>query len=176
MFKTFFNFEFKSWIKAPMPWIFLILIGFLCGLGAANTNVSIGGSFGNIYKNAPFVTMRWYAAMSLFMVLLVAAFVNSAAIRDYEKKTSQIVFSKPISKASYYFGHFWGAILVAMIPMLGVSLGMWTGVTLNSIAGWIDPIRYGPFEIKSHIMAWLIFVIPNTIFVGGILYLSLIHI
>ena len=57
-----------------------------------------------------------------------------------------------------------------MIPLLGVTLGMWVGVMLNSIFEWTDAIRYGPFEITSHLMAWIIFVIPNTIFVGGILY------
>ena len=170
MFKTFFNFEFKSWIKAPMPWIFMFVIGLLACLGTISNDVTIGGSFGNIYKNAPYVTMTWYVTFSLITVLLVAAFVNSAAIRDYERKTSQIVFSKPISKSAYYFGHFWGAILVSMVPLLGVSLGMWVGVLLNGIFEWTDPIRYGGFEIKSHLMSWLIFVVPNTIFVGGILY------
>lgn len=148
----------------------MFIIGLLACLGTVSSNVSIGGSFGNIYKNAPFVTMRWYVTFSIITVLLVAAFVNSAAIRDFERKTSQIVFSKPISKASYYFGHFWGAVLVSMIPLLGVSLGMWVGVTLNSIFEWTDAVRYGPFEIQSHLMAWVIFVIPNSIFIGGILF------
>ena len=170
MFSTFFNFEFKSWLKAPMPWIFMILIGLLACLGTVSSDVTIGGSFGNIYKNAPYVTHTWYQVFSLISVLIIAAFVNSAAIRDYEKKTNQIVFSKPIKKSAYYFGHFWGAILVAMVPLFGVSLGMWIGILLNNIFEWTDPIRYGPFEMKSHFMSWLIFVIPNTIFVGGVLY------
>ena len=170
MFSTFFNFEIKSWLKAPMPWIFMILIAFLACMGTVSSDVTIGSSFGNIYKNAPHVTMTWYMTFCLITVLLVAAFVNSAAIRDYERKTGQIVFSKPISKSSYYFGHFWGAILVSMIPLIGVSLGMWIGVALNSVFEWTELNRYGPFEIKSHLMAWIIFVIPNTIFVGGILY------
>lgn len=170
MFKTFFNFEFKSWLKAPMPWIFMFVIALLAFLGTVSNDVSIGGSFGNIYKNAPFVTMRWYVTFCLITVLLVAAFINTAAIRDYEKKTSQIVFSKPISKSGYYFGHFWGAIFIAMVPLFGVSLGMWIGVLCNGIFDWIEPNRFGAFEIKSHLMAWIIFVIPNTIFVGGILY------
>ncbi len=170
MFKTFFNFEIKTWLKAPMPWIFLILIGLLCGLATVSDNVSIGGGFGNIYKNAPYVVMNWYVVISLFTVLLVAAFVNSAAIRDFEKKTDQIVFSKPISKSGYYFGHFWGGVLISMLPMLGVSLGMWIGIGLNGIFEWTDAVRYGPFEIKSHLMSWVVFVIPNTIFIGGVLY------
>lgn len=170
MFSTFFKFETKSWLKAPMPYIFLFVIGFLCATATVSDNVSIGGSFGNIYKNSPFVTMNWYATFSIISVLLVAAFVNTAAIRDFERMTDQIVFSKPIKKSSYYFGHFWGAGLISMLPLLGVSLGMWVAMGLNGMAEWLDPIRFGPFEIKSHLMAWVVFVIPNTIFVGGFLY------
>ncbi len=170
MFKNFFDFEIKTWLKAPMPYVFLLVIGFLCATATVSDNVSIGGSFGNIYKNAPFVTMNWYATFSIITVLLVAAFVNSAAIRDFEKKTDQIIFSKPIRKSSYYFGHFWGSILVSMLPLLGVSLGMWVAMGLNGMAEWLDPGRFGPLEIKSHLMAWIVFVIPNTVFVGGFLY------
>ena len=170
MFKTFFNFEIRTWLKAPMPYIFLLLIGLICGAAAVSDNVTIGGGFGNIYKNAPYVTMNWYMVFSLITVLLVTSFVNAAAIRDFEKMTDQIVFSKPISKSSYYFGHFWGALLISMLPLLGVSLGMWAGIGLNGFAEWIDPIRFGAFEIESHLMAWVVFVIPNAIFVGGFLY------
>ncbi len=170
MFSTFLKFEIKTWLKAPMPWIFLLLIGFLSGWAVVSDSVSIGGSFGNINKNAPYVVMNWYVAFTVITVLLVAAFINTAAIRDYERKTNQIVFSKPIRKNSYYFGHFWGGVLIAMLPMLGVTLGMWTGMGLNGIFEWMDEVRYGPFELRSHIMSWVVFVIPNTIFIGGVLY------
>jgi len=170
MFNTFFKFELKSWLRSPMPWIFLFIFGLLCFFGTISDEVTIGGSYGNVWKNAPFVAQNWYAVFSLMSILLVTAFLNTAAIRDFERNMSQIVFSKPISKASYYFGHFWGAIVIAIIPMLGVSLGMWTGVLANSMADWLDADRFGPFEIQGHLMGLLVFAIPNMLFVGGILY------
>ncbi|MEI6409772.1 MAG: M1 family aminopeptidase [Bacteroidota bacterium] len=170
MFNTFFKFEIKSWLRSPMPWIFLFIFGLLCFFGTISDDVTIGGSYGNVWKNAPFVAQNWYAVFSLLSILLVTAFLNTAAIRDFERNMSQIVFSKPISKASYYFGHFWGAIVIAIIPMLGVSLGMWSGVLANSMADWLDASRFGPFEIKGHLMGLLVFAIPNMLFVGGILY------
>ena len=170
MFKTFFLFEIKSWLRSPMPWIFLLIIALLCVGATVSDHVSIGGSFGNVHKNAPFVAQNWYAVFSLLCLLLTTAFLNSAAIRDFERQTSQIIFSKPVNKAGYYFGHFWGALIIALIPMLGVSLGMWVGVGLNSIFEWLAPERFGAFEIQGHLMGLLVFVIPNTLFVGGILY------
>ncbi|MEZ4941014.1 MAG: M1 family aminopeptidase [Saprospiraceae bacterium] len=170
MFTTFFSFELKSWLRSPMPWIFLFIIGLLCFFGTISDQVGIGGSYGNVWKNAPFVAQNWYGVFSILCILLTTAFMNTAGIRDYENQTSQIIFSKPVDKAGYYFGHFGGALLIALIPMLGVTLGMWTGVALNAVFEWIDTGRFGPFETQGHLMGLLIFAIPNTFFVGSVLY------
>ncbi|HNL40006.1 MAG TPA: hypothetical protein PKH43_12745, partial [Saprospiraceae bacterium] len=170
MFKTFFQFELRSWLRSPMPWIFLFIIALLSFFGTISDEVTIGGSFGNVWKNAPFVAQNWYGVFSLLCILLTTAFLNTAAIRDFERQTSQIIFSKPIGKGGYYFGHFTAALLVSLIPMLGVSLGMWTGAGFNGIFEWLEPNRFGPFEIKGHLLGVLIFALPNTLFVGGVLY------
>lgn len=170
MFKTFLTFELRSWLRSPMPWIFMLLIALLCFLATISDQVSIGGSFGNVWKNAPYVAQNWYAVFSLLALLLVTAFLNSAAIRDFESKTSQIVFSKPIGKAGYYFGHFAGAFLVSLIPMLGISLGMWSGAGLNAVFDWLNDNRFGPFEMQGHLDGLLVLALPNLLFAGGILY------
>ncbi|MCC6462093.1 MAG: hypothetical protein IT260_16590 [Saprospiraceae bacterium] len=170
MFGTFFSFELKSWLRSPMPWIFMYVIGLLCFFGTISDEVTIGGSYGNVWKNAPFVAQNWYAVFSMLSVLLTTAFLNTAAIRDFDRQTHQIVFSKPVSKSAYYFGHYWGAILVSILPMLGISQGMWAGVALNGAFEWLDANRFGPFELNGHLMGLLVFAIPNTLFVGGILY------
>jgi hypothetical protein len=148
----------------------MFLIAMLAFFGTIFDEVQIGGSFGNVWKNAPFVAEMWYGVFSIFCILLTTTFMNSAGIRDFERQTSQIIFSKPISKRAYYFGHFWGAILIALIPLVGLSLGMWTGAGLNSVFDWLDAKRFGPFEIHGHLTGLLVFAIPNTLFVGGILY------
>jgi ABC-2 type transport system permease protein len=170
MFKTFFSFELKSWLRSPMPWIFLFIIALLCFFATISDQVSIGGGYGNVWKNAPFVAQNWYGVFSLLSILLTTAFLNSAGIRDFERQTSQIIFSKPVGKASYYFGHFWGALLIALVPMFGISVGMWAGMGLNSMFDWLDANRFGPFELNGHLMGVLVFALPNTIFAGGILY------
>lgn len=170
MFRTFFTFELRSWLKAPLPWIFLFLFALMTFFATVTDNLQIGGSFGNINKNAPFVIQNWYAVFSILSLLLLTAFMNTAAIRDFENKTAQIVFSSPINKAGYYFGHFFGALLFSLIPMLGVSLGMWLGVGVNSLTGWVEAERFGPFEIQGHIDAFTSIVIPNAIFGGGIIF------
>ena len=161
MFKTFFQFELRSWLRSPMPWIFLFIIALLSFFGTISDEVTIGGSFGNVWKNAPFVAQNWYGVFSLLCILLTTAFLNTAAIRDFERQTSQIIFSKPIGKAGYYFGHFAAALLVSIIPMLGVSLGMWTGAGLNSVFNWLEPNRFGTFVLLAlGVLTW------NTVYTG----------
>ncbi len=170
MFKTFLKFELKSWLKAPMPWIFFLIFALISLLATVSDSVSIGGSFGNIKKNAPFVAENWYAVFSLLSLLLATAFLNSAALRDFERNTSQIVFSKPIGKGGYYFGHFLGAFIASLIPLIGISVGIWTGTFLNSIFHWLDESRFGPSGLSGHLEGFFVFAVPNLLFIGGIVF------
>jgi ABC-2 type transport system permease protein len=170
MFKNFFLFELRSWLRSPMPWIFMLLIGLLSFLATISDQVMIGGSFGNVWKNAPFVAQNWYAVFSILALLLATAFINGAAIRDFNSKTDQIVFSKPIGKAGYYFGHFTAAFLISLIPMAGISLGMWTGAGLNGLFEWLTASRFGPFEIQGHLAGLFVLAAPNLLFAGAIIY------
>jgi ABC-2 type transport system permease protein len=170
MFSTFFKFELKAWLRSPMPWIFLFVFGLLCFGATISDDISIGGSFGSVKKNAPFVMQSWYSVFSILGLLLATAFMNSAALRDFDRNTSQIVFSKPVSKSGYYFGHFFGGLIASMIPMLGISLGVFVGGALNSVFNWIDVGRFGASGLTGHIEGFLTFVVPNAIFIGGIVY------
>ncbi len=170
MFSTFFQFELKRLLRAPMPWIFLMVFALMVFGATISDSIQIGGSYGNIKKNAPYVVQNFYAVMSLLSILLVTAFMNSAALRDFENNTSQLVFTTPLSKAGYYFGHYTGAVIVAMIPLLGVSLGVLSGTVANGMFHWMDPERFGPLSLQGHAEALILFVLPNILFCGSIVY------
>ena len=100
-----------------MPWIFLFIFALLTFFATVSNQIQIGGSFGNIWKNAPYVTQNWYGVFSILSLLLITAFFNTAAIRDFENNTAQIVFSSPIQRFGYYFGHFAGALVASLIQV-----------------------------------------------------------
>ena len=60
----FFLFEVRYWLRQPMVYIFLVILGLLPYFAITSDNVSIGGGIGNVYKNAPFVVYQFYGAMS----------------------------------------------------------------------------------------------------------------
>lgn len=162
----FIKYEWKYWLGTPMLWIFLA-INTLLILGAVSSdNISIGGGVGSVHKNAPFVIQNYYGVMSLICLLMTTAFMNATANRDFQYNMYQFVFSSPIQKRDYYFGKFIGAATMAIIPLLGVSLG----ALLGPIMPWTEPERYGEVIWSGHLMGILTFGIPNVLITGVWLY------
>lgn len=162
----FIKYEWKYWLGTPMLWIFLA-INTLLILGAVSSdNISIGGGVGSVHKNAPFVIQNYYGVMSLICLLMTTAFMNASANRDFQYNMYQFVFSSPIHKRDYYFGKFIGAATMAIIPLLGVSLG----ALLGPLMPWTEPERYGEVIWSGHLMGILTFGIPNVLITGVWLY------
>ena len=102
MFKHFFLFEIKNALKQPMIYIFLGLLALLTFGATASDNIQIGGSVGNVLRNAPHVITVYTTVMTIFGLLMAAAFYNNAALRDFSNEFNEILFSTPLKKSSYF--------------------------------------------------------------------------
>jgi len=145
-----------------MVYIFLAVLTSLILGATASEFVRVGQAIGNTHRNAPYVIQQYYAIIGVLAGLMVTAFIDSAASRDFVSKSSEMLFSKPISKASYVFGRFTGASIAAVTPSLGVSLG----VLLAPFVSSIPAERWGPVAWQAHLQGILVFAIPNTIIFG----------
>ncbi|GAB4044535.1 M1 family aminopeptidase [Spirosoma jeollabukense] len=154
-----------------MVYVFLLVNVLLFTWASASDDLTIGGTFGNIYKNAPYVIQNQYAIWCVFALLMTTAFVQSAAIRDFTYKTNQIVFASPIRKIDYLAGRFFGSFLVSLIPFLGISIGIIFGSWFGQITGATDADRYGPIDWLAHLNSFLIFAIPNTFLSGAFIFM-----
>ncbi|MEM9412315.1 MAG: ABC transporter permease, partial [Planctomycetota bacterium] len=167
MFSLFFNFELRYWMRRFMLFIFLFIITAMVVAAMSSDNVQIGGSVGNTNRNAPFVIQSFYSIMALITCLMTTAFVNDAASRDFAHQSYQLIFSKPINKYPFLMGRFWGAFVVAMVPILGVSLG----AVLTPSMPWIeDASKYGPIDWAAHFWGIVAFAVPNTILIGALIF------
>ncbi|HEY0978559.1 MAG TPA: M1 family aminopeptidase [Flavobacteriales bacterium] len=166
MIARFFLFEVRYWLRQPMVYMFLLILALLTFGATASDNVSIGGGVGNVYKNAPYVAYQWYGVMSFLAILMVTAFVNGTAIRDFANNTAQIVFSTPVSKAGYLIGKFLGSTFVASLPLVGVTLGIWIGCAMP----WVDELRVGPMPWLPQLQAFLVIGLPNILFTAAIIF------
>lgn len=166
MTRKFFLFEVRYWLRQPMVYIFFLILGLLPFFAVISDNVQIGGGIGNVFKNAPYVVYQFYGAMSFIAILMVTAFVNGTAIRDFTSDTAQIIFSTPVSKRSYLVGKFLGSTFIACLPLLGVSLG----IVLGSWWPDVDPLRLGPNSVLPHLEAFLVVALPNILFAAAIIF------
>lgn len=166
MFRTIYAFEVRFWLKQPLVYVFLAINALLVFGAASSDNVQIGQSFDNLLKNAPYVVQSLYAYMSAVTFLLVTAFVQAGALRDFNHRTQEIIFTTPLQKTPYLLGRFFGACTVALVPYLGVTLG----ILVAGFAPWVDPERLGPIVWGAHLQGFVAFAIPNTLIVGGVVF------
>lgn len=170
MFLTFVFSEIKNALKQPMVYIFFTLITLLVFGATVSDNITIGGSVGNVYRNAPFVITMFTSILSIFGLLMATAFFNNAALRDFNHGFHEILFSTPIGKFGFFFGRFSGALFLSTIPLLGVFAGVILGSFLGPILGWVDADRFGSFYIATFVNNYLLFILPNMFIAGAIIF------
>jgi ABC-2 type transport system permease protein len=60
----------------------------------------VGGQLANVKLNASYMVFQYYAGLGFLGLLMVTAFVNASAIRDFTNNTQQIMFSTPLKKGA----------------------------------------------------------------------------
>ncbi len=160
------RFETRYWLRGVMVWVFFIIIATMFMAAASSDHIQVGGVLENTNRNAPYVIQSFYAIASFFTLLMTTAFVNSAAARDFAQNTWQMVFSTPLKRSDFLLGRFFGATIVSVIPILGVSVG----ILLARYMPWADADRFGPVIWSAHLNSLLVFGIPNTVFVAAVIF------
>ena len=153
-----------------MIYIFLGLLTILTFGATASDNIQFGGSVGNVLRNAPNVITVYTTIMTIFCLLMAAAFYNNAALRDFNNEFNEILFSTPLKKSSYFFGKFCGALLLSTIPLIGVFLGTIMGTVTAPLFGWIDADRFGSFYLETFTNNYFLFILPNMFIAGSIIF------
>ena len=161
-----FKFEAGYWLRGMMVWIFMVILGAMIFGAVSSDKITVGRSLENTFRNAPFVIQNFYSIMGLITLLMTTAFVNSAAARDFQYGTDQIVFSTPLKKIDFILGRYFGSAFIAVIPMLGISLG----ILLAAYMPWVDAERFGPIVWSAHLKSVLVFAIPNTLFISAVVF------
>jgi len=158
--------ELRHWLKQPMVYIFFFLFALLSYLSLVIDEVQVGAELANVKYNAPYKVFVYYSVLAFFGLLVVTAFVNASAIRDFTYNTQQIMFSTPLKKRQYLLGRFLGSTLIATLPMLGVSLG----IIVGSWMWWLDAENIGPNILLAHLQAYFYLTLPNIIFSAAIIF------
>ncbi len=174
MFLEILRFELKYALKKPSTYVFFsIYFAFYLFLSlAASGVIPLGSSDSNTYLNSAVANASLYLAfnqniLALIHNMIIIAIMATAIQRDFEYNSHSLFFTKPITKASYFFGRFFGVLIIALF----VFSGQFFGLFLGSLIGQAQP-AIGPIHLFNYIQPFLYFVVPNTLLFGTI-YFSL---
>ena len=167
MFFEILRFELRQQWKAPLFWIIAAAFAALAFILTGTDAVVAGGASGNVLRNAPLVIVRLLNALTPLCMLLAAAFVAGAALRDFDLGTSELVFCTPLRKRDYLGGRFAAGLLVMVAIMLLCALALAAGGSMP----WIDAARLGPPDWRGYAWAFGVMVLPNLLFIAAALFL-----
>src|SRR5690606_35502579 len=134
---------------------------------AASDSVQLGGSIGNVHRNAPVVIATWLTIFTLIGMLIVTMFISGALLRDFEQGTAELFFASHISKREYLAVRL-AAAMVACPVLYAVTAA---GLVAAQFMPGIDEARLGPVSLAPYAWSFLVIVLPNVLFTGALLAL-----
>ncbi len=172
MFKEIFLFDLKQNFKKPQTYIFFgifLLLTMMIGLAVAGF-FDVATTDSNITMNsansvAGIIVGLNSDILGLVNSVILVAVMATAIQKDYEYNTHPLYFTKPLTKASYFFGRFFSAFVTALFVFSAQLIGYYLG-TLYGIG---KPIM-GPFEVMNFLEPFFIFMVPNILLLGVIFF------
>ena len=141
MFLEFFSFELKYRAKSISTYVYFVgwlAFGFFCT--GSQSFGPVGFQNGKVLLNGPYALAYNQLAAALFGVIIISAIFGPSILRDFQRETYQMLFTKPISKVAYLGGRWAASFITCVFVFSGVSVGMWLG----TYAPWTDVARIGP--------------------------------
>ena len=163
----FLRFELRQQLSSPVLWLMGLLFAALA-FGAASTDaIVLGGSVGNVHRNAPMIAAQFLGVFTLLGMLFTAMSINGALLRDFEQGTSELIFASPIKRRDYVAGRIMAAVIGCL--MIYALIGL--GVFIAQFVPWIDAERLGPVSLYPYAWTFAVIVLPNLLFTAALLSL-----
>jgi ABC-2 type transport system permease protein len=118
------------------------------------------------HVNSPQMVATVSSIVGLVGMLVTAALFGDAATRDVQWKMHPLVYSTPIRKAEYLGGRFLAALAINAVFLLFVPLGQLIAAQMP----YMDPRMFGPFQPGAYLQPYLLFLLPNLVLTGAILF------
>ena len=174
MFKEIFLFELKYVLRKPAVYIYFsvlflltLMIGFTIS-GLFETTRSDSNTVANSALAVGSILLGTTSSIFSILISVLIISISATAIqKDYQYNMHALFFTKPITKAAYFWGRFGAAILATLFVFTGLLLGFMIGI----LPGLDSPVM-GPFKFINFLQPFLLFTIPNVLFLG-ILFFSL---
>src|SRR5579863_4322229 len=167
MFWEFFTFELRLRRKSISTYVYFLLwfaFSFLC---IASENFGpVAFNNGKVLLNGPFANSLNDTLMSLFGIIVIAAIFGTSILRDFQRDTYQMLFTKPIPKFAYLGGRWAGSFVTTVFAFSGCLFGEYAG----TFASWADHSRIGPNHLWWYLQPFLSIVVVQIFFMGSLFF------
>jgi ABC-2 type transport system permease protein len=167
MFWEFFTFELRFRAKSASTYVYFLLwltFSFLC---VASENFGpVANSNGKVLLNGPYAITVNDQVACLFGIIVVAAIFGTSALRDFQRDTYQILFTKPVSKFAYLGGRWAGSFVTTVLVFTGLILGAYLG----TFAPWADHARIGPNNFRWYVEPFASVIVVQIFFSGSLFF------
>jgi ABC-2 type transport system permease protein len=161
---SFFLFEIRYHLRQPLFYLVSFFLSVLLFVGG--TGHRPGAGSGRLQLNAPAVILELLVEQIFLILFLLTALVASAAIRDYDRRTHELFFSKPVSPFAYLTGRFAGVLAICTLScLIGAA-----ALAVSAFMPWLDPARLGPFRLAPFAYALGILILPTVVALGAAFY------
>ena len=166
LFWEFFFFELKFRLKSLSTYVYFALWFFLSFLAiAAEDFISTGN--GKQLLNGPFSTTILYTFFTLFGTIIIAAIFGTSILRDFQRDTFQLIFTKPITKFAYLGGRWAGSFVTCIFAFSGMVFGEAAG----TLAPWADHTRIASGHAWWYWQPFLFIVVIQIFFLGSLFFM-----
>jgi ABC-2 type transport system permease protein len=168
MFWEFFTFELRFRAKSISTYVyFLIWSAFSFFCIASESFGPVANSNGKVLLNGPYANTLDDTYSCLFGMIIIAAIFGTSILRDFQRDTYQMLFTKPISKFAYLGGRWAGSFVTTVFVFSGLIVGTYIG----TFAPWADRARIGPNHLGWYLQPFFSIVVVQ-IFVLGTLFFA----
>src|SRR5580658_4119183 len=163
MFWEFFSFELRLRRKSVSTYIYFFLWFVFAFLSVASESFGpVGSSNGKVLLNGPWANSLSDFYACFFGVIIIAAIFGTSILRDFQRDTYQILFTKPVSKFAYLGGRWAGSFVTTLFAFSGMLLGTFLG----TFASWADHTRIEPNHLWNYLQPFLSIVVVQIFFLG----------
>jgi ABC-2 type transport system permease protein len=168
MFWEFFTFELKFRFKSISTYIYFLLWFTFSFLSVASESFGpIGNTNGKILLNGPYANIYNDIGISFFGIIVIAAIFGTSILRDFQRDTIQILFTKPVSKVAYLGGRWAGSFVATVFAFSSLLFGEFFG----TLAPWADHSRIGPNHLSWYLQPFFSIVVFQIFFLGALFFL-----
>jgi ABC-2 type transport system permease protein len=158
-----FRYELAHRLRSVSTWLYaavLFLLGFwIIHVAVTGTNpIHVNAPQGLAEKTALFC--------GLLGILVTAGLFSDAALRDRTAGMDALLFTTRLRPAEYLGGRFLAALAINSILVIAIPIGLAVATKMP----YLPRDAFGPNQLAAYLQPVLLFLLPNLVLVGAILF------